>query len=197
MCFKGFFRYNFTLAFIVFAIPFFSQPVYQFNVVKTAEGCTKAKASLEIIGTTPNDVIVINWSSGQKNVRELNDLIAGDYSAYISILHTDTIAHFKDTIINFKIEKVECAVMVAKYFSPNGDGYNDKLGIEHIDLYPDFELEVFSKFGQKVYTQKKNYIPWDGKWQGIDLPDGTYYFVLFYNADDKNNLVKGDITILR
>jgi hypothetical protein len=48
-----------------------------------------------------------------------------------------------------------------------------------------------------VHSQKGTYTPWDGKWNGINVLDGTYYYVFYYDGGNKHDLVKGDVTILR
>lgn len=190
-------KYIFFITSWFFSLTFFSQVPYQFSIDKSDEGCEKASASLHITGTDPHDKITINWSNGQQNSVNVFGLDAGDFSVYIRIVHTDSIEHTKDTTIYFSIEKLLCQVTVAKFFSPNSDGYNDLLGINNVSKYPNFELQIFNKWGQKVHSQTNQYTPWDGKWNGIELPDGTYYFVFFYNASDKTKLEKGDVTILR
>ena len=194
------------LFFICLTNCLFAQAPYQFVLSKTTDECISANASLEIAGTAPADEISIRWSTGETGKKNIYDLKAGAYSVKVTIKHTkdtvvnatDTIVtHIKDTTIKFLIDKQRCVVSVPKYFSPNGDNYNDLLHIGNIGKYPDFELSIFDKWGQRVHHQRSQYMPWDGTWLGANLPDGTYFFVLFYEASDKNNLVKGDITILR
>ena len=93
--------------------------------------------------------------------------------------------------------KVICPVSVPHHFSPNSDGYNDDLRMPLIEKHPNFDFQVFNRWGQMVHRQKKTYTPWTGQWLGTNLPDGTYYYILIYDAADKQNLQKGDITILR
>ncbi len=90
-----------------------------------------------------------------------------------------------------------CKVSVGSYFTPNGDNYNDHLYVSNWESYPNFELEIYNKWGQKIHSQKAKYVPWDGTWAGTKVPDGTYYFVFFYDASIKSKLLKGDFTILR
>lgn len=75
---------------------------------------------------------------------------------------------------------------VPKGFSPNGDGINDYLVIDYIDIYPGSKLIVFNRWGGLVY-EKENYSnnePWDGvATKGIRigkgiLPAGGYLYIL-------------------
>jgi gliding motility-associated-like protein len=163
----------------------------------TNEECNKASALIRIEGFGNRDSTQIIWSSGQTNVNTVENLDAGDYSVHVRFVFKDSLRHVKDTVINFTVEKELCPLLIPRYFSPNGDGYNDELSIIHIENYPEFEFIVYNKLGQRVHYQQRSYVPWDGKWLGTGLPDGTYYFVLFYNKKNTSEFVKGDLTILR
>jgi gliding motility-associated-like protein len=84
--------------------------------------------------------------------------------------------------------------VVASYFSPNGDGINDAWYIENIKAFPDNEVTVFNIYGQEVYTKKPYMNDWKGTYNGSDLPDGTYFYVLKFGNSPK--LVKGSVDIL-
>ena len=73
--------------------------------------------------------------------------------------------------------------------SPNGDGINDLFVIENLEAYPGSTLEIFNRWGTKVY-ESDNYI---NDWEGIsinslnigggDLPEGTYFYHLKLGGD--------------
>jgi len=187
------------LLFFFFALELsFAQPTYQFALTTTSDMCLKASAGIEIIGTEAADSVRISWSNGETNTKRVYELKSGEYSVNVWIRHKqDTVFLIKDTTFYFTIEKELCAVTVDKYFSPNDDKYHDLLIISNTQYYPDFELSIFNKWGQQVHHQKKEYTPWDGTWNGIPMPDGTYFYVFFYDSAKKKDLIKGDITILR
>jgi len=59
------------------------------------------------------------------------------------------------------------------------------------------EVEVFNRWGSRVFYSQGYNRPWDGKaLNGGELPVGTYYFVIQYNKDGYANEV-GSVTILR
>ena len=180
--------------FFFFFIVAFAQSNFQITSSYTDQECEKGSASIIISGTSSSDSIKIIWSSGQEGVKELLKLDSGIYSVYISITNTTT---FKDTVVNFNIKKVECVALASIYFSPNGDGYNDVLNIANVNKFPNFELFIYNRWGQQVHTQKNVYTPWDGTYNGLPMPDGTYYYVFFYDSSNKNYFVKLFTTILR
>lgn len=188
-----------TVFLLCFVNTFFSQSNYQFVSSKSDEECSKGTAGLQIDTIKTTDILTIDWSTGATNVFSINNLDAGNYSVHVIIKEKpDTVLITKkDTTINFKIEKIECPVVVSNHFTPNGDNYNDYLQISNIANYPKFELFIFNKWGQQVHSQKEKYTPWDGTWNGINVPDQTYYYVFYFDGGNKKKVLKGDITILR
>ncbi|MDX1937805.1 MAG: gliding motility-associated C-terminal domain-containing protein [Flavihumibacter sp.] len=86
-------------------------------------------------------------------------------------------------------------LIVPNAFSPNGDGINDKWMIEAIGSYPEVVVEIFNRYGQKLFRSVGYTRPWDGTLNGQLLPIGTYYYLI----DRKNGLpqLSGSVTILR
>ncbi len=80
-------------------------------------------------------------------------------------------------------------------FSPNGDGINDTWKIKYLDNYPGATLDVFNRYGQKVFHSDGYSKEWDGNMNGNPLPMGTYYYVV----DPKNTkpIISGSITIIK
>jgi gliding motility-associated-like protein len=93
-------------------------------------------------------------------------------------------------------------VAIPNTFTPNGDGFNDTWQIIRIGLYPNNEVSVFDRWGQRVY-HKKGYSPegdWDGRYLGTPLPTATYYYIIELNAGTDSpdqELLKGSVTIMR
>lgn len=77
-------------------------------------------------------------------------------------------------------------------FSPNGDNVNDTFVIPDIDfLFPDYNIEIFNRYGNRMYRGFKGKAGWDGtNWEtegfahGI-APNGVYFYILNFNKDNK------------
>lgn len=83
-------------------------------------------------------------------------------------------------------------------FSPNNDGINDLFVIENA-LGKQIGLEVYNRWGNRVYKAKTYQNNWNGKTTegihvGDDVPAGTYYYILTIDNKDKR---VGYITINR
>ncbi len=99
-----------------------------------------------------------------------------------------------DTVLVTVNQQVFAGV-VSNYFSPNGDGINETWFIQDIQFFPKSEVFVYNIYGQEVYTKKGYTNDWKGTYNGADLPDGTYYYVLRF--DDSATIIKGSVDILR
>ncbi|UPT68497.1 MAG: choice-of-anchor L domain-containing protein [Sphingobacteriales bacterium JAD_PAG50586_3] len=86
---------------------------------------------------------------------------------------------------------VICDLEVPNVFTPNGDGLNETFVIGNLELYPNSVMIVYNRWGRKVYTSDD----YKNDWDGGDLSEGVYYFVLDVPA--KPEKVNGTITILK
>ncbi len=168
-----------------------SQTAYTLTPSHKNEDCTKGAIGLQVNGIVTSDTVTITWSNGETNVYSISDLPSGDYSVNIKVKNK------LDSTIAITIEKEDCKVIISNHFTPNADNYNDYWQIYNTEYYPKFELYLYNKWGQQVHSQKGTYKPWDGAWNGITSPDGTYYYVFYYDGGDKNKLLKGDVTVIR
>ena len=78
--------------------------------------------------------------------------------------------------------------------TPNGDDMNDLLIFENLDptLFPN-HISVHNRWGKKVYDQD-NY---NNDWDGDNLTEGTYFYVITIIYKSGEQTYKGALTILR
>ena len=86
-------------------------------------------------------------------------------------------------------------VIIPNTFTPNNDGINDLWAIKGLDSYPDVLVQVFTRYGQKVFESKGYSQYFDGKLGGTNLPAGVYYYII--NLNSKCSLLSGSLTIIR
>ena len=79
-------------------------------------------------------------------------------------------------------------------FTPDGDGINDKWEIKNIDLFPNNKLTIFNRWGSEVY-KAKGYTNADA-WDGGNLNNGTYYYLLKVTINGEDKVYKGFLTRL-
>jgi gliding motility-associated-like protein len=85
-----------------------------------------------------------------------------------------------------------------KYFTPNGDGYNDTWNIIGLNQ-PDAKLFIFDRYGKLV----KQIVPsslsdgWDGTYNNIPLPSTDYWFTLDYTENGAQKQFKAHFSLKR
>ncbi|RFS20711.1 DUF11 domain-containing protein [Chitinophaga silvatica] len=77
--------------------------------------------------------------------------------------------------------------------TPDGDGKNDHFVIPGIDRYPGSILDIYNRWGNQVY-HSNNY---DNTWDGHDLNEGTYYYILRLRTPQGERKYKGWILLIR
>jgi gliding motility-associated-like protein len=86
-------------------------------------------------------------------------------------------------------------IIIPNAFSPNGDGINDTWNITALTTYDNYELSVFNRYGQVVYSSKNYGNNWKGTFNDAPLPVGTYYYVL--DLKSAQPTLNGYVVILR
>lgn len=79
--------------------------------------------------------------------------------------------------------------------TPNGDGINDTWAISGLENFPNALVQVFNRYGAKVFESIGPSRLFDGNNNGQRLPAGVYYYVI--SLSKGCDLLSGDITILR
>ncbi len=80
-------------------------------------------------------------------------------------------------------------------FTPNGDSKNDRWIIKALEAFPAYELKIYNRYGQEIFSDSGSRIPWDGKYNGIDAEPGVY--VYFFKPANSRRFKKGTLLLLR
>jgi gliding motility-associated-like protein len=137
-------------------------------------------------GTSPYSV---SWSGGLTGTT-ISNLQASVYNA--------TVTDANNCILqkNYSLEnQMESCLNIPTIITPNGDSHNDSWEISGIDVYPRATVEVFDRQGKRVYYSEGYPSPWDGRFEGMDLPMDSYHYVIDLHNGRKPLI--GLITIVR
>jgi len=91
-------------------------------------------------------------------------------------------------------------VFIPNAFSPNNDGGNDFWSVYgNLNALKEFEIQVFNRWGEKVYESTDPNFKWDGYANGKTIDAGVYvYTAKFVFIDNHTNTnFKGSLTVLR
>lgn len=118
------------------------------------------------------------WSNGQSGTRA-NNLAPGIYTVQI-VSNTGC----ESRLATFEIETFTQSACLLKFYSgitPNEDGINDEWIIDNIEAFPNNEVIIYDRNGNKVY-EATNYdnsqVVWNGdNLSGGPLPSDTYFYI--------------------
>jgi gliding motility-associated-like protein len=114
-----------------------------------------------------------------------------DFSGIDSLCYTVCYNQYPDVCSATKVYIYISAKLAASWLiihnviTPNGDGLNDAWIIDGIEEFPDNNILIFNRWGDKVRSFQ-HYDNTTTVWKGEDnkgkhLPDGTYYYILTIN----------------
>lgn len=156
-----------------------------------------ASQSILNIGTSSTIIIRIVLKPNLPNITYNNLVIAYGTATNASITVVDTSVNGDNPDPNFDTIPNEVSptpltisVFVPTGYSPNGDGKNDEFIIIGLENYPNNKLEIYNRWGNKVFEQA----PYDNTWKGTVknsvgyvigeglLPSGTYFYLLDFGV---------------
>ncbi|QEC68475.1 gliding motility-associated C-terminal domain-containing protein [Panacibacter ginsenosidivorans] len=89
-------------------------------------------------------------------------------------------------------------IKIPNAFTPNGDGNNDKFRVLPLDNYKLVQLIIYNRWGKLLFRTNDKYNGWDGTFNGMVQPPGTYVYHLELVSDQNKRLVKqGTVLLLR
>lgn len=127
-----------------------------------------------------------------------NDL---ETKAFLTQYTYRIVAHNKiediQTISNEVSIDTEFNIWIPNTFTPNGDGLNDLFKLTGTFI-SDFQISIFSKWGEKVFSSEDVEHSWDGTYRDADCQIGNYYYVIFVKAaNGRSKKIDGNFVLLR
>ena len=120
-----------------------------------------------------------------QNSNVFNNLEEGEYTVFV-----------RDTKGCGVVSKSFYILNYPKYFTPNGDGYNDYWEINNLDKrnLQNSIISIYDRYGKLITQLNRQNYAWDGTLNGRQLPSTDYWFVMEL-TDGKT--VKGHFTLKR
>ncbi len=121
------------------------------------------------------------------------------YFGYYNVTVTDANGCVvKDTVY---IEEGPCCdvAFIPNAFSPNGDQVNDEFRVLTTAGVELIQLEIYNRWGKRVWSTIDYRRGWDGLIEGKDAAVDTYYYIFRYKCtrDNSTYTKKGDIILIR
>jgi len=102
---------------------------------------------------------------------------------------------FTITVIPSSSNNTSDSVIIPNAFTPNGDGINDTWDIKNIGSYPNCTINIYDRYGGKVFSSIGYGVAWDGRNGSANVPQGTYYYII--NLQNGQKVLSGLVTIIR
>ena len=176
--------------------------------VKDPNGCEKTK-KFKIILSEPAIITGADVKdfSGNDNTVQINYTGAGNYEFSLDgtvFQDTPTFTQVTPGVYNVIVrDKNGCGMSnlfliyvldYPRFFTPNGDGFNDLWVIKNINQMPDYTISIFDRYGKLLKQMNQNGTGWNGIFNGREMPSDDYWFTLLF-VDGKN--VKGHFSLKR
>ena len=84
-----------------------------------------------------------------------------------------------------------------RYFTPNGDNFNDKWNIRGIKDQPDAKVFIFDKYGKLLKQVIPEQDGWDGTYAGQLMPSDDYWFTVSYEENGEQKEFKSHFAMKR
>ena len=153
----------------------------------------------ELLRDPENELHIVRWDENAKIWVDEGGI--ADLSAKTITTPTKVSGYGFFTLATVKKDWLnEGGVVIYNLVTPNGDGKNDYFLIENINKYPNNRVEIFNRWGIKVFETSSYDSNGDGSFnvfngysngrvtvdKGKKLPSGTYYYVVTYEYKDSS-----------
>ena len=172
------------------------------NLLVCNEGFTRGTFDFssyeDLVKTNPTDVVRF-YETLENATDDVNPILnPSNYVATITpkeiFVRVSNQNCFK--ITSFLLTTRNCPPTVYNFVSANNDTTNDNFYIGGLhDIFLNFKLEIYSRWGRLLWTGNQNTEDWDGYVKdGVgskNAPDGTYFYLLFLNDIDYPEPLRG------
>lgn len=95
---------------------------------------------------------------------------------------------------------VDCSdIYFPTAFTPNGDNINDVFGPagNNLSIMKAYKLKIYNRYGNLVFYSENPYKKWDGNYNGLKSPNGTFVYNVEFVANGKQVVKKGYVLLIR
>ena len=101
------------------------------------------------------------------------------------------------------LKQCELLIVMPNVFSPNGDGVNDEfLPRYNPDMPVTFQMYIFNKWGEQVFSTSDISKGWDGRYKGAECPQDMYTWTIIFSAPENYKFMQkspqsGNVMLLK
>lgn len=110
------------------------------------------------------------------------DIPGGKYTIYVKQIECDEVVTIE--FLHF---------FIPKYFTPNGDDFNDTFDLNGINYFSSWQVSFFDRYGKLLYSAENREVSWDGMYLNKPLPTTDYWYVITIDGQE----FRGHFTLKR
>ena len=136
--------------------------------------------NINVVDDSENNMITIEVN-GEGNYEYALDNIEGPYQDQSFFENVSAGIHmvFVNDINGCGLIFEEVSVIgYPRFFTPNGDGFNDTWQVEGVSFQPNSEVLIFDRFGKIIAKTDPSSEGWDGTFNGKVMPQSDYWFLV-------------------
>jgi len=138
--------------------------------------------SITTVDWTENqNAITINSNDKGFHTYSLDGINFQPESSFTNLLPGVYTVYVQDTIGCGTITELVWLLYYPKFFTPNGDGYNERWFIKDSGLEENFIVHIFDRYGKLITVFNSKSEGWDGTFNGQPLFSTDYWFMIYRN----------------
>jgi gliding motility-associated-like protein len=170
----------------------------QYSVIATdaLTGCSTDPVSTQVIESSPPTSITLEVTTdafSELHIIEVSVTGSGTYeysldgglwqesSTFLDVSAGEHEVEVRDVIGCGYASELIPVMDYPKFFTPNGDGYNDTWNIRSIANQPSAKIYIFDRYGKLIKQISPTSEGWNGTYNGNPMPTSDYWFVVEYN----------------
>lgn len=151
--------------------------------------------SVKMYNSSPiANTIQIEVTGASKYEYSLDGIIYQDAPIFENLPTADYRIYVRDKYNCGVFTKDTFILMYPKFFTPNGDGFNDFWNVKFLENEPDIRTSIFDRYGKLITVLSPVVEGWDGTFNGNPLPASDYWFTVLRSNGKEH---KGHFTLTR
>ncbi|MET2983741.1 T9SS type B sorting domain-containing protein [Aureibaculum conchae] len=187
----------------------FTEPgIYKLTAFDTTTNCSRTKSitvgtsniaafqNFQVEDALENNTVTVTISGEGEYEYAIDDAFGSyqDSNVFENVTSGIHTIYIRDKKGCGTIEEEVSVIGFPKFFTPNGDGFNDTWQIDGVSFQPASLIYIFDRFGKVLTKIDPAGEGWNGRYRGKLLPESDYWFKV--QLEDGRTL-KGNFSLIR
>jgi len=114
------------------------------------------------------------WNPTRQTTKQISVSTIGVYA--VTVTNSYGCVTTAKTLV---IDRCDPSILVPSIFTPNGDNNNDNFQVFPFYI-KDFDLKIYNRWGELIFTSKTPEDRWDGKYKGVLVKPDSFTWIITY-----------------